>query len=215
MKIYTGICGSQRKWFEHIGHVHEKADESNLTGTDHCVKEKSGEKGKVLHIEGLKKWRFVWCSEPLLDKVCFADQWNWHYWKLVRHAETTLGNTPTVLYFSKCPFCTSSITITWGLIRNMDSLTLWPHPNLLNQNLHSNKMSSWFICTLVLRSTILEEIMPPLWGSEWVRSWLSRSLGKGMIYQGILKEQHEQRPWGVTAIKQQLTLIEPGIVLGT
>lgn len=50
--------GGISRSFEHTGHVQEKTDESNLTGTDHCVKErKSGKKGKALHIEGLKKMK--------------------------------------------------------------------------------------------------------------------------------------------------------------
>ena len=41
---------------------------------------------------------------------------------------------------------TCSMDITWELIRNS---SLRPHPDLLNHNLHFNKISMGFICTLM------------------------------------------------------------------
>lgn len=48
--------GGIQSFFECTGHVQERADESNLTGTDHCVKEKKrmGKKGEALITEHLK-----------------------------------------------------------------------------------------------------------------------------------------------------------------
>lgn len=104
--------------------------------------------GQILSTVYFCKYNFIGCTAMLLFVTYCL--WLLSYWAVVVHKAKKIFSlwpfTDQDPCYSKCGLLTV-MHITWELVKKADS-QVGPNRNLLNQNLHFNKMPRRSICTL-------------------------------------------------------------------